>query len=111
MISAIRWVGLLVIFICAACSDGGGSGGSGGSGGGGSNVSNDPGRDVKGCFDCDASEYCLVVSGASDAFHCAKSDCNDVCSCLIDDGESRLEICGTTSSCQDGSGILYCFDK
>ena len=107
MISAIRWGGLLAIFICAGCGDGGGTGGSGG---GGSTVSNDPGRDVKGCFDCEASEYCLVVSGASEAFHCAKSGCNDDCTCLIKDGKSRLEVCGSYS-CQDGSGILYCFDK
>jgi hypothetical protein len=107
MISTTRWVGLLAVFICVACGD---SGGSGGGGGGGSAVSNDPGRDVDGCFDCEASEYCLVVSGDAEAFHCAKSECNNDCACMIDDGKSRLAVC-EHYSCQDGGGILYCFDK
>lgn len=107
MIPAIRWVGLLAALVCAACGDSGGSGGSGGGGGGGSSVSNDPGREVEGCFDCEASEYCLVVSGDTDVFHCATSECGSDCECLIEDGKSRLEAC-KIYSCQDGSGILYC---
>ena len=110
MISAIRWAGLVAVFLCVAWGDSGGPGGGGGGGGGGSSVSNDPGREVAGCFDCEASEYCLVVSGATDVFHCATSDCNSDCQCMIEDGQSRLEVCNAYS-CQDASGILYCFEE
>jgi len=78
--------------------------------GGDSGVSNDPGRSVAGCFDCAPSEYCLIVSGATDVPHCAAADCGTGCDCIIDDGQSRLESCREMYSCQAGSGILYCFE-
>lgn len=95
-------------FLCVACGDGGGSG-AGGSGGSGA-VSNDPGREVTGCFECEATEYCLIVSGATDVYHCATSDCELDCECFIADGQSRLEVCQTLYSCQEGGDILYCYE-
>jgi hypothetical protein len=78
-------------------------------GGGGDGVSNDPGRPVSGCFDCASSEYCLILSGASDRTYCATSHCGVECACILADGKSRLAAC-QQSSCQQGSGILYCFE-
>jgi hypothetical protein len=77
----------------------------------GASVSNDPGREVAGCFDCTESEYCLIVSRADgEDIHCAEASCGVGCDCIIGDGGKRLEVCQTQYSCQDGSGILYCFD-
>jgi hypothetical protein len=85
----------------AACGDDSADGGG---------VSNDPGREVAGCFDCSDTEYCLVISGDSEKFHCAEASCGLGCDCIVDDGAARLEVCQTQYSCQDGSGILYCFE-
>jgi hypothetical protein len=78
-------------------------------GGGGGGVSNDPGRSVTGCSDCSSSEYCLILSGSSDRTYCATSGCGVECACILADGKSRLDAC-QQSSCQQGSGIVYCFE-
>lgn len=97
-------LGLSMVASFAACGDDGGSGGGG--------VSNDPGREVEGCFDCTEAEYCLIVSAESgEDIHCAEASCGIGCECIIDDGGSRLEVCGGMYSCQDDSGILYCFEE
>jgi hypothetical protein len=90
--------------LMAACGDSG-------TGDGGGDVSNDPGREVEGCFDCTDTEYCLIISGAAgDKNHCAEAACGTECDCIIEDGGTRLEVCQTQYSCQDGSGLLYCFE-
>ncbi|NUP07042.1 MAG: hypothetical protein HOW73_13390 [Polyangiaceae bacterium] len=105
---AILTVGMvLAAALVVGCGD---DGGNGGGGEGGSAVSNDPGRDVEGCFDCADTEYCLVVSGETEEFHCAETDCAADCACMIDDGQSRLAVC-QAYSCQEGGDILYCYDE
>lgn len=95
----IRGLRPAVVILCAlglwACGDDGG-------------VSNDPGREVAGCFDCSGDEYCIILKrGAGDSFSCATTDCGSDCACLIKDGQARLTACDNYS-CQDGAGILYC---
>lgn len=98
------FLGLWFIAAGAACGDDSGAGGGG--------VSNDPGREVEGCFDCTDAEYCLIVSGAEgEDIHCAEAACGVGCECIIEDGGKRLEVCGGQFSCQDDSGILYCFEE
>jgi hypothetical protein len=68
----------------------------------------DPGRDVSGCFDCTADEYCMMIDteAAADQNFCAPNSCGDDCGCLMDDAAKRHDEC--SSSCQDGSGLVYC---
>jgi hypothetical protein len=68
----------------------------------------DPGREVGGCFDCTGSEYCMLIDTDSEADRsfCASNSCGDDCDCLMDDAARRHEEC--SSSCQHGSGIVYC---
>jgi|SRR5688572_4093680 len=94
-----------LVFVLAACGDDG----SGGSGAG--NVSGDPGREVEGCFDCTETEYCLIISGETEDFHCAEAACGIECDCIMDDSASRLEICQAQFSCQEGSGLMYCYEE
>jgi hypothetical protein len=94
---------LALFALLAACGDDGG-------GSAGGDVSGDPGRAVEGCFDCTDAEYCLVISGATEEFHCAEADCGIECPCIIEDGGTRLEVCQAQFSCQDPGGILYCFE-
>jgi hypothetical protein len=37
------------------------------------------------------------------------AECGVGCDCIVDDGQSRLEVC-ETYSCRAGAGILYCFE-
>jgi hypothetical protein len=101
-----RSIGWLVSFLAltvVACGDDSGTDGP--------VVSNDPGRPVEGCFDCTETEYCIILAGETgDEISCAEAACGVECDCIIPDGESRLEAC-QHYSCQDGSGLLYCFEE
>ncbi len=97
---------LVLAALVGGCSDDGG----GGAGGGGSGQTLEPGREVTGCFDCADAEYCMIFSGGgAESYRCAEATCGLECPCLIEDGEKRHAECASYS-CQDGSGILYCFD-
>lgn len=95
--------GTIGMFIAAGCGDDGGEDGG--------TPSNDPGRAVEGCFDCSDTEYCLVISGDTEEFHCAEAACGTACDCIIDDGKSRVEECAVLYSCQEGGASLYCYPE
>jgi hypothetical protein len=89
------WLPLIALPLIVACgSDGGGA------------TELDPGRKVAGCFDCEASEYCIMIDDGADAAYCAPNTCNGDCDCMMDDAAARHAEC--SSSCQDGSGLVYC---
>jgi hypothetical protein len=48
----------------------------------------------------------IDTDGDADRSFCAANSCGDDCDCLLDDAARRHEEC--SSSCQDGSGIVYC---
>ena len=92
----------------AGCSDdsGGGDGDSDDDGGG---QTLEPGREVAGCFDCSATEYCMIFTGGeTDTFRCAEASCGLECPCIEGDGKKRHAECESAGSCQAGSGLLYC---
>ena len=65
-----------------------------------------PGKEVMGCSECAETDYCIDVARQGDTWFCAPDDCNGACDCLMKDAARRHDEC--SSSCQDGSGIVYC---
>lgn len=98
----VRACAAIAVFGFVACGDSSGSGGG--------DVSGDPGREVDGCFDCTESEYCLILdTDGTQKNHCAEAACGIDCDCTVDDAQGRLEAC-QNYSCQEGSGLLYCYE-
>ena len=95
-LAALAWAG---------CSDDSGDGAEDDDGSG---QTLEPGREVAGCFECSATEYCLLFSGGeTETYRCAEASCGLECPCIEEDGKKRHAECNT-GSCQQGSGLLYC---
>jgi len=91
----------------AGCSDDSGNGDSDDDGDG---QTLEPGREVAGCFDCSATEYCMLFvggDGETETYRCAEASCGLECDCIKEDGAKRHAEC-KSYSCQGGSGLLYC---